>query len=61
MKHQQKILDDLDDFGLRKQNPAVEEVRQILMKNTNFMHSMDLIFIIPHKDSKITTLFHTLC
>jgi hypothetical protein len=52
MKTQQIILEDLDENGFRKQNPSVEEVRRILMKNPNCMHSMDLKFIVPPKESK---------
>ncbi len=52
MKTQQIILEDLDENGFRKQNPSVEEVCQILMKNPNCMHSMDLKFIVPPKESK---------
>ncbi len=52
LKNQQLILEDLDDLGLRKQNPNVEEVCRILEKNPNCMHAMDYKFIVPPKESK---------
>ena len=52
MKTQQDILEDLDDEGLRKQEPSVEEVCRILKKNPKCMHSMDYKFIIPPKESE---------
>ncbi len=52
LKTQQFIFEDLNDSGIRKQNPNVEEICQILENNPNCVHTMDYKFIVPPKESK---------